>query len=658
MKISQNLNTQPSILQPFCAEDPLVSAQTDWMEGKTHLALLKCLHGFYLNPQQPAESHFLLGRIFSTLNDLRSAENALENALALQPDNAKIRTKLAKIKAMATQHKSSNFKNNVLLQQEKRFHSDMAEHYNKLNQFQKAIDHYHQILKLTPFCANTYLKLGTAYMEIDCSEQALITSLYSFYLHPQQSSNVHCLLSLIWRYMKAIQFAEKALHNALALDPDNISALVNLSAIYFDNNSFDESIALSRRVLAISPKQGVAYYNLASALSKKSLFVEAESAFEEALKSPLERQKMLFESMVHGGISCLKMEKNDIAGALKEIDLAISIKPKFMPWHFNRGIILLKMGRFLEAWEDFELRFDIPEVRSGGRPNPKIYHTLWQNQDLANRRLLVLGDEGRGDTFQHVRYLPLLKQRGATVILQTDTSVLEFLKTQSQCEVSEWLDFNTPPPKFDYYVTLTSLPHRFQTELHTIPPLLTWRVNPVLPPRLPKTKHRLRVGLVWAGDPTHKNNYNRSMALSTLTPLLSHSDICFYSLQYGKHSEDIKTFGLENHIVNLAPQIQGWKDTAELILELDLVITVDTAVAHFSASLGKPTWVMLPFCAEFRWMLDRTDSPWYPTMRLFRQQQPQNWSNVITEIGHHIKMMHRTMPPSNADIFAIEHRIK
>ena len=309
--------------------------------------------------------------------------------------------------------------------------------------------------------------------------------------------------------------------------------------------------------------------------------------------------------------------------AIASCQAAIDLQPDFAVAHWNQGVAYLLAGQMPEGWAQYEWRKRrFPEAFTAP-PGPQ-----WTGGDLAGRSLLVLAEQGFGDTIQLCRYLPPLAQRGSKIMLECAPSLTALLHTLPGVTL---VPTGAPRPAYDLWADQMSLPRLLGTTLQTIPAHRHYlRADPAraaawdarLPPGL-------RIGLVWAGNPAHSNDRRRSIPANLLAPLLAAAPGAFVSLQLGPAAPAITSlYGLADN----APALTDFSETAALITTLDLVIAVDTAVAHLAGALGAPTWVMLPFAPDWRWMLHRSDSPWYPAMRLFRQGRPGDWPGVIVAV--------------------------
>ena len=307
---------------------------------------------------------------------------------------------------------------------------------------------------------------------------------------------------------------------------------------------------------------------------------------------------------------------------------ATAARPTYALAQLSEAMQLLRLGDFREGWKKYEWRWS-----TGGGRRPDLPEPLWLgNESIDGKTILLHAEEGLGNTIQFSRYAAAAAQRGATVILQVQSPLKTLLAGLPQVQV---IASGDTLPAFHTHCPLMSLPHAFATDLDTIPPhtelylpadlLSSWqsRLERIASPR---------VGLAWAGNANHPNDRHRSIPLPSLAPIFSAPGVQFIGLQKDLHDGDAEILASHPDVMHLGEQLADFADTAAAISQFDLVITVDTSVAHLAGSLGKPVWIMLPFAPDFRWMLDREDSPWYPTARLFRQTDNGDWATVVARI--------------------------
>jgi len=307
--------------------------------------------------------------------------------------------------------------------------------------------------------------------------------------------------------------------------------------------------------------------------------------------------------------------------ARSAFDAAIGAAPDHAEARYNRGALRLLMGDMPAAWEDFEWRW----FGAGGAPlGVPEGLPRWQGEPLAGRTVLLAGEQGFGDTIQFVRYAPHIHDKGGRVLLRCRPELHRLLKTAPGVDTVCGLD--EPAPKADFYLPLLSLAALCQTEPATMPSPGGYLAAPASrrPPSQP-----LRVGLVWSGSPSHGNDANRSVPLRQLTALLAVPAVRFFSLQMGPAREQLADLSPASSITDLTDGLQDFFDTAAQVAGLDLLITVDTAVAHLAGAMGRPAWVLLPHVPDWRWALEGAETPWYRSLRLFRQKASGDWRTPV-----------------------------
>src|SRR5208283_4538753 len=301
------------------------------------------------------------------------------------------------------------------------------------------------------------------------------------------------------------------------------------------------------------------------------------------------------------------------------------------------GLALLTAGRYFDGWEQYDFRCYDDRLRSD---RPTFVRPRWTGQPLEAKTLLVWAEQGHGDTIQFARFAPVLKGMGARVIFLVPLALKDVAARFSGVEraISQ-VDERAEP--FDYQIAAMSLPRALGMPLDCIPGAVPYlRTEPDRVARWRarfRSDPRMKVGVVWAGNPAHKNDRHRSLPASALAGLWDIPGVQFFSLQKERREGDDACLPLGTRLIDLAPDLADFGDTADVIEALDLVIAVDTAVAHLAGALGKACWLLLPAGADFRWLRDREDSPWYPTLRLFRQQRLGDWAEVIGRVNRSLR---------------------
>ncbi len=412
---------------------------------------------------------------------------------------------------------------------------------------------------------------------------------------------------------------------ALAFRPDFVLALYNRGNALLDLNRWDEALASFDQALAVDPGHAESLCLRGNALVRLNRLEDAVRAYDAALQvAPDHPVILLNHAYAHRHLG-----RPDLALASSARGLAI--KPDHAGLWFGHSLALLALGDFENGWKAYEWRWLTAEFMPHRRQFPQ---PLWLGAEpIAGKTLLLHAEQGYGDTLQFIRYAALAAHRGAKVILEAPPELATLLA--SMHAIAGVVPRGAPLPPFDLHCPLASLPLAFGTALASIPasvPYLEaperkaamWRER--LPPGTP------RVGLVWSGRSTHSNDRNRSIGFERLGPLLEMSNIRFVSLQPEVRREDAAALRNCPSIVDIGRELQTFADTAAVIAALDLVISVDTAVVHLAGALGRPVFVLLPVGADFRWLLGRDDSPWYPTARLFRQPRIGDWDSVIAQV--------------------------
>jgi tetratricopeptide (TPR) repeat protein len=314
-------------------------------------------------------------------------------------------------------------------------------------------------------------------------------------------------------------------------------------------------------------------------------------------------------------------------------DEAIALQPDYADAHWNRTLALLLKGDLAEGLSHYQARYEALKTRT---ITPKGDHPLWHGEPLKGQRILVRFEQGLGDNLQFIRYLPHIKQRGGIVIYQAKPALHALLKGfEGIDELIEITPDQQIKVEHDFQISLMDLPRVFNTTLDNIPanvPYLTPDPKRIAAWQETFVHAGMKVGLVWAGSPFHRNDRNRSCQIKAMAPLSQTQGVHFYGLQTGLAGQEAQTHP-DIHFHNLGHRLNDLSDTAAAIAHLDLVISVDTAVLHLAGALGRSAWGVLPYAPDWRWMLDRTDSPWYPTLRLFRQAKPGDWTAVFDQVA-------------------------
>ena len=327
-------------------------------------------------------------------------------------------------------------------------------------------------------------------------------------------------------------------------------------------------------------------------------------------------------------------DAGELAASEEYFRRACAIEPDNAAVHYNLALTLLRAGQYREGFREHEWRWRSSAFQAQCR---QFARPAWDGRPLAGQRILLYGEQGAGDNLQFMRYAPLVRAAGGQVVLE----VLPPLE-----RLTRWMEGGyetvtalTPGAEYEWQCPLMSLPHLFGTEIGALPPPARFEIPREVrerwAARIPPGG--LRVGMVWAGNPKHMNDRWRSVPLAYLLRLLEAREARLFSLQMGGAAEELAA-GIARQVVDLRPEIGDYGDTAAAIAALDLVITVDTSVAHLAGSLGKPVWNLVAYASDWRWQMEREDTPWYPSMRIFRQKRPGDWGGVMDRVVSELRL--------------------
>jgi tetratricopeptide (TPR) repeat protein len=494
----------------------------------------------------------------------------------------------------------------------------------ELKRFEEALAGYDRAVALRPDYAEAHSNRGNTLHALKRFEEALASYGRALALHPDYAhalSNRGNSLKELRRWEEALASYDRA----LTLRPDYAEAHSNRGNVLHELKRFEEALACYERALALRPDYADAHYNRGNALHELKRFADALASYERALTLRPDYAE------AHSNRGNTLKELQRFEEALASYQRAVAVRPDYADAYFNEAICRMLMGDFKRGWERHEWRWETGYLENDRR---NFAQKLWLgSDDIAGKTILLHAEQGFGDTIQFCRYASLLAERGVRVILEVQKPLHELLSNLPG--VAQIVSRGDPLPDFDLHCPLLSLPLAFGTELATIPsqtPYLRassqaatdW--NRRLGPR-----NYPRIGLAWSGRPMHKNDRDRSIGLSALLPLLDFK-ATYVSLQRDVRAGDAAVLQGRSDLLHFGDELNNFADTAALMSNLDLIISVDTGVAHLAGALAKPVWVLLPLVPDWRWLLDREDSPWYPTARLFRQDDTRRWDSVIARV--------------------------
>ena len=495
---------------------------------------------------------------------------------------------------------------------------------NALGRYEEALATFDQVLSIKKRSVEAYNNRGTVLEKLNRDEEALESFQRALAIKPSADAlyNQGSVLRKLGRHADAL----KSFERALAIRPDYAKAHNNRGTALESLDRTEEALASYGRALAIAPDFVEALNNRGNALQKLDRHDDALASYEQALAINPEHAEVLYNR--GNALASLGRHKEALASTAR----AIAVSPNYINAHWNEALLRLRLGDYAGGLKKYEWRWKRGE---GLKKKRNFTQRPWLGEAAAaGKTILLHAEQGFGDTIQFVRYATLLAKHGAHVILEVQPPLKSLLSQFG--DGIRVIGSGEAIPNFDLHCPLLSLALAFRTELATIPadvPYLTAPIDRIeawkdrLPPR-----QALRVGIAWSGNSTHADDRNRSIALARLMPLFDAPDIQFVSLQKEWSDGDAQLLAGDARMADLRAHLNDFSDTAAAIAQLDLVISVDTSVAHLAGALGKPVWVLLPFCPDWRWLLDRVDSPWYPTARLFRQPRIGDWDSVIVDI--------------------------
>ena len=423
-----------------------------------------------------------------------------------------------------------------------------------------------------------------------------------------------------FRQMGDHQHAAEQAEIAYAAAADHPAVLNALGNVRFDAALWADAMTFYRDAIARDPEFSDAHNNLGNALTRLGDLSGAVDAFNDALALRPDDPGILTNL---GGAY---QAAGDVEAALRHFDQALSRDKDHADAHWNRGLARLLTGDMEAGFADYEWRWKLPEFtpRHTGYP-------AWDGGEIAGKTLLVHSEQGYGDTIQFIRYAPVLKALGAKLLVETHKPLIELISNVDG--VDQVVERGQNLPHFDVQAPIMSLPHLLKTPSCSPPYIFA----PETTTFNFESGTNFKVGVVWAGRASHKNDANRTSALENFAELSKIADVKLYSLQVGERAEDLKTVPWGAEVKNLSPELKDFSVTADAINQLDLVISVDTAVLHLAGALNKPAWGLLPYAPDWRWLRDRNETPWYPSLTLFRQNQPGDWRGVFDAVRRRLE---------------------
>ena len=502
-----------------------------------------------------------------------------------------------------------------------------ADRYHHSGDIQQAQTQYQRILQVEPDQPEALHGLGIIAFQLkkyNTAGDLIGKAIENKPKVPQFHYNLGLVFIALNRHEKGIQAFEKA----IKLKPDYSDAYYNLAFALKEQRQFENAAKNFKIAIKLSPDDAYAYYNLGNTYEALDRYEAAVKSYQSAIN------KSRNFTDVHNNLAVVLKKLGRFDEAISHFREAIRLQPDCAEARWNLSLALLVNGQFKEGWKEHEWRF----VRGNRRtiyPH-RFSIPLWDGSSFIGKRLFVHSEQGFGDTLQFIRYLPMVKSRGGTVIFETFGPLLGILNGFPGIdEMVEISPERSHAESCDYYVPIMSLPMLFATDISSIPSNIPYIFADRI--KVEQWKNRInkegyKIGIVWAGKPGHGNDKNRSCELEHFLPLAGIPGVAMYGLQKGDAARQAETPTGMKRTINFDRELKDFSETAAAIENLDLIISVDTAAAHLAGAMGKPVWTLLPYAPDWRWLLEREDSPWYPTMRLFRQPARGDWGVVFDKV--------------------------
>ncbi|HZU38673.1 MAG TPA: tetratricopeptide repeat protein [Gemmataceae bacterium] len=497
----------------------------------------------------------------------------------------------------------------------------------RLERLPDAIAAFQQAIATSPELARAHQNLGVALSQQGKPDEGMASLREAARLRPGYAEahyNLGNLLNEQRRYDEAVA----SYRQALSIRPDYADACNNLGVALNHLGRSGEAVVILQQAIRLRPDFAESHNNLGLALADLGRFAGAEAAYHEALRlNPRHAD-------AHANLACVYQWQGRLAEAETAFQLAVWLAPEAAGLHWNRSLFWLQKGDFERGWMEYEWRWKKPTAPVYGRRPRTFAQPRWDGGRLEGKRVLLYMEQGLGDMLQFIRYARLVHERGGLVLIECPAFLTPLLAT---CPgVDQTVAEGSALPAFDVQAPLLSLPGLCGTTLETVPAEVPY----LFPPqeRVMHWRERLaeyvsnaeyKVGIVWQGNPHHRWDHHRSVPLERFAPLARVPGVRLFSVQHGHGTEQLQHTRLP--IVPL--EVGDFQQTACILKNLDLVVTVDTATAHLAGALGVPTWILLSAISDWRWLFDRSDSPWYPTVRLFRQTHVDDWTPVFRRVA-------------------------
>lgn len=581
-----------------------------------------------MNPQSiilQAAVHNNLGAALRGLKDNQGAVEAFTQAITLMPDypEAHLNLGVIRMEQLEFEDAVASFRRALELR------PNCAEAYNnmgaalrRLGKLQESENAFLQALAFKPGYLSAQMNLAVVYQEqhkLDLAAELLFTVVEK---NPT-CAEAYLNLGMVFHKQGNFQSASELFHKVQELKPDYAESYINSAAVLKDLRQLEAAEMTAKIAVELKPDSPEAHLNLGTILHDQGNFQAAAESYSRAIALRPDYVEALSE------LGSVLLLQNDGSGT-KYLRQALRLNPHYPAGHWSLAVALLRLGEYNAGWEEYEWRW-----AWSGFPSPQrsFRQPLWRGELLNGETILLHAEQGLGDTLQFVRYAPLVAERGGRVILEVQPALQRLLSNLPGIE--QVIARGDSLPDFQWQCPLMSLPLAFKTTLETIPALVPYIKTPQAAQPNTSTEKDLKVGLVWSGNPAHKGDLLRTIPSKELASLSNIEGVDFVALQQGLTAEQKAT------AFSVLPMewksFEDFVETAQAIEALDLVISIDTSVAHLAGAMGKPVWILLAHATDWRWLTDRDDSPWYPTARLFRQTVLNDWTDVLNRVADNLR---------------------
>ncbi len=504
--------------------------------------------------------------------------------------------------------------------------------WKRREDMETALGYYRKATVLFPDASDSHFNLAKALYEAGQPGECVACYQRVLALQPEDAETHNCL-GRLFHESGDLGLARDSYLRAVTLRPDFAEALSNLGALQMDAGELETAAAVLRRSISLKPDLLNAYCNLGSVLTKQGDALGAIEAFRTVLMVDPNNVSTLCN------LGCTLDALGDNEGAESCFRMALEVDPLNSLARFNLSSHILLAGSFAEGWREYEQRWEVRQF--AGKREPFV-QPQWRGEPIFDATIYVYAEQGLGDTLQFARYVPLVAELGAKVVFEVQPLLYTLLKNIHPA-VRVVVGKAGRPSDVDWHCPLLSLPAAFGTDMSNIPvavPYVHAEAGKSAAWSRRLGRGRMRVGLVWRGNPGHTRDRLRSIPIEQFGQLTRVEGPQFYSLQKGL--TDLQWSQVEastRDVVDLSEELKDFTDTAAIIANMDLIITVDTSVAHLVGAMGKPVWILVPHAPDWRWLKERTDSPWYPAARLFRQTAAGQWGDVLERVEQRLEQM-------------------